>query len=539
MSLVPEQAAPAQQADLAGASLVAEGPVVETGAGAAPGPNPHRDSYGRILKSSSIIGGAQGINYLIGMVKTKVVALLLGPSGIGLVGLYVAATELVGAVSRLGINESGVREVAQASGSDDPKHLARTVRTLRRACWVTGTLGWMLTCVLAYPLSQWAFGSDERAWSIAVLGVTLLLSSVSGGQTALLQGTRRIGDLARLNVVSVLAGTLLASGLYAWLGQRGIVPVLILTAAVNAGFSWWFARRIQIARVELAWAESWKNAKNLVGLGAAFMWSGLVGAAVGLGIRSIIVRTFGTGGNGVYEAAWGMSGVFGGFIITAMGMDFYPRLTAMAHNPPEASRLVNEQTEIGVLLALPGLLATLAFAPWVMQIFYSSRFLLSAQLLPWFVLTVFIRMITFPMSYILLARGAGCRYASILTAFHVVHIACIAVMVPRLGLLAAAIINPVLSVFYLFGLRALAGPLVLFRWSSRALRLIGVSCVWILAAFVCAQLLVPGWREAVGALLTLSALVFSIRGFVSRLGGDHRIVQRLRGLPGGHVLCGV
>ena len=40
---------------------------------------PHRNSYGQILKSSSIIGGAQGINYLIGMVRVKLVAVLLGP----------------------------------------------------------------------------------------------------------------------------------------------------------------------------------------------------------------------------------------------------------------------------------------------------------------------------------------------------------------------------------------------------------------------------------------------------------------------------
>lgn len=138
--------------------------------------------YGQILRSSSIIGGAQGINYLVGTVRTKVVALLLGPSGIGLVSLYASATGLVGTIAELGVGSSGVREVAEAHGSGDTERVARTVKTLRRVCWITGLLGGPLAAVLSYPLSLWIFGSSERAWAIAILGLTLLIGSVSGGK---------------------------------------------------------------------------------------------------------------------------------------------------------------------------------------------------------------------------------------------------------------------------------------------------------------------------------------------------------------------
>ena len=133
-------------------------------------------SYGQILKSSSIIGGAQGINYLIGMVRIKVVAVLLGPSGVGLVGLYMSATDMVGTFAKLGVNESGVREVAEAHSSTDLDRISRSVKTLRRLSWITGIFGWILTAVLSYPLSIWAFGSGEHSWAIAILGSSLLHS---------------------------------------------------------------------------------------------------------------------------------------------------------------------------------------------------------------------------------------------------------------------------------------------------------------------------------------------------------------------------
>jgi antigen flippase len=174
---------------------------------------PEKNTYGDILRASSIMGGAQALNYLVGMVRVKIIAVLLGPAGVGLIGLYSSALGLVGTVTSLGIASSGVREVALAHGQDDPQAVARTVTVLRRACWATGLLGWALSAAAAVPLSRWAFGDTAHAAAIAVLGVTLLLGAISGGQTALLQGVRRIGDLARIQVVAMLLNTVVAIGL--------------------------------------------------------------------------------------------------------------------------------------------------------------------------------------------------------------------------------------------------------------------------------------------------------------------------------------
>ena len=46
------------------------------------------DSYSHILKYTGIFGGVQGLNILISLVRNKAVALLLGPSGMGLASLF-------------------------------------------------------------------------------------------------------------------------------------------------------------------------------------------------------------------------------------------------------------------------------------------------------------------------------------------------------------------------------------------------------------------------------------------------------------------
>ena len=89
-----------------------------------------------------------------------------------------------------------------------------------------------------------------------------------------------------------------------------------------------------------------------------------------------------------------------------MGADFFPRLTAVAQDNSECNRLVNEQAEVGLLLAGPGVLGTLTFAPLVIQLFYSARFGPAVEILRWICLGMMLRVASWPMGYILLAKGA-------------------------------------------------------------------------------------------------------------------------------------
>lgn len=439
--------------------------------------------------------------------------------------MYVQITATISTLAGLGIGSSGVRQIAEASGCGDQAHMAATVKTLRRACWFTGILGWLLAAALAKPLSHWIFGEASHAWAIALLGSTILFSTISGGQTALLQGIRRIGDLARVQIIATFLNTLAAIGLYAWLRERGIVPVLLATAAIQLLISWHFARRVQPAPIRLTIRDTLHHTKGLVSLGLAFMWSGLLAALVMLAIRALIIRELGLDANGLYQAAWAISGMFAGFILGAMGADFYPRLTAIANDHEAVNRLVNEQTEIGVLLALPGLIGTLSFAPWLMQLLYSSKFIPAAGLLPWFVLGIFGQVISWPLGFIMLAKGAKAWFAVTETLSNLFKLGLSVWLLHFLGLVGTAIALPALYLFHSVIVLSAGFRLTRFRWNARVLKLFLVSALLVVTAFAVTQLLQPIPAMIVGAALTATSGVFSLRGLASRIGRDHHIVQ--------------
>lgn len=487
---------------------------------------PH-SSYRDIVRSSSIIGGAQGIRLLILMVQTKLVAVLLGPAGLGLVGLYQSAINLVGTVSGLGISGSAVRVVAEAQASGDPRRVARTVKVLGRACFATGLLGWMLAASLGWPLSVWFFGTSERAVTIGLLGVTLLFTNIATGQLALIQGLRRIGDLALFQVLSAIGSLVISVILYACLREQGIITVFIIVSVFNLAVSRWIARRVLIISVITTWRRCVRESSRLVSLGVALMWSGVLTTGVGLVTCAWITRDFGTEANGIYQAAWGISGAFAGFILQAMGTDFYPRLTAVANDDREVNRLVNEQTEVGILMALPGLLATLAFAPWVIRIFYTAKFLEASALLPWFVLGVMGSVISWPLGFIQLAKGATRVFATTETVKGLVLLCFTWFGLRWYRVLGVAMALAALYLVYVLGILWIAGLLSGFRWSRSVRMLLFRSTVVVGIAFAISKLFPPVIATASGGLLVFAASYLCLRRLAFRLGPSHRMSQIL------------
>lgn len=488
--------------------------------------------YGQILRSTTIVGGAQGLNLVIGLVRTKLVAMLLGPGGMGLVGLYQSVIGTMSTLTGLGLSSSGVRQVAEAAGSGDQICIGRTVQVLRRMCLMTGMLGTALSVLLAWPLSRWVFDSTAHAWALGLLGLLCLMDSLAAGRTALLQGMRHIGSLARVQVMSALAGTLVSIGLYVWLGEKGIVPVLLVSSLANLSVASWFAARISVPEVTITWNETLREARGLVSLGLAFMLSGLLTAAVALGTRALIMKSFGMDACGLYQAAWGISGVFAGFVLQAMGTDFFPRLTAVANDNKQINRMVNEQTEIGILLALPGLLATLVFTPWIIHLLYSASFAGASELLPWFVLGVFGRVVSWPLAFIQLAKGAARWFAAAETVFSLMHLLLVFLGLQIFGLKGVAIAFALFYGLYTAGVFWVARHLSEFFWSASTLRLLGGSAAVTIFSFVLADIVPSVWLAAAGGSIVVITGILCLRRLCGRLESGHRLVRLAGQIPG-------
>ena len=176
----------------------------------------------------------------------------------------------------MGINSSGVRQIAHAVGSGDSEQIAQTATALRRTSILLGVFGAVLLFLLSRQVSRLTFGGDEYSYAISLVSIAVFFQVLSNGQTALIQGMRRIADLAKTAALGALFGTIIAITVIFFLRDRGIVLAFASIPAASLFFSWWYSRRIDVGAISISNTQVMREVWTLLNFGFAFMVSGFV-----------------------------------------------------------------------------------------------------------------------------------------------------------------------------------------------------------------------------------------------------------------------
>ncbi|HLO60093.1 MAG TPA: O-antigen translocase [Bacteroidales bacterium] len=366
-----------------------------------------QSSYRQIFKATSLFGGVQVFNIIIGVIRVKFVAVLLGTFGVGVLGLLNAPLNLIMSISGLGIAVSSVRDVSESYGTGDSRRIAIVIKTLRRWSWFTGMLGATFTLALAPLLSQWTFNNRNYTWAFVWLSITLLLQAINKGQTALLQGTRRLREMAKAAVIGSSLGLATSIPLYYWLGVKGIVPALIITAITGLFLSWYFSRKVVIDEVQISFRETFTLGIGMAKLGISMTLAGFIGSLSTYVLNAFIGNRGGVEQVGLYNAGWGVVGQYTSIIFTAMATDYYPRLSAIQENNEKIKELVRQQSETALLIITPLLALLIVTMPLVVRILYTPAFIPIVMFANLTVLGMQFKAISWAMGYIYLAKGNG------------------------------------------------------------------------------------------------------------------------------------
>ena len=143
---------------------------------------------------------------LLSIVRQKFIAVVLGAEGIGLLGLLATGLTLAVTLFSLGLASSGVRYVARAKEQNETE-LLYTRSALVYGSQALGLLGGLLCVLFRVPLAALILGDSAKALWVVWLGVAVWASVISGGQLAVINGLRRIGDLAKANLWGAALGT--------------------------------------------------------------------------------------------------------------------------------------------------------------------------------------------------------------------------------------------------------------------------------------------------------------------------------------------
>jgi O-antigen/teichoic acid export membrane protein len=357
------------------------------------------------MKTTSIFGGVQVFNIVISLVRSKFIALFLGPAGIGIAGLLTSTTGLIATLTNFGLGTSAVKDVSEAHASGDKSRLDKVVAVFKRLLLLTGLLGTVIVFLIAPLLSKLTFGNSDYSTAFRIVSITLFLGQLATGQMVILQGMRLLHQLAKANMIGSLIGLLISLPIYYWLGVNGIVPAILIISVSSVAITLYFTSKIKFKKISISRALLKVEGSGMLKMGFVFSVNGIsvMLAAYILGV--FIARYGGVAEVGLYNAGFAIVNTYVGMIFSAMATDFFPRLSAVSSDNSLCRKMVNQQAYISILIIAPILTIFLVFINAIIIILYSVKFLPINEMIQYVALGILLKTVTWAMGFMIIVKG--------------------------------------------------------------------------------------------------------------------------------------
>lgn len=367
--------------------------------------NANQQSYRGILKGTAIFGGVQGFNILISLIRGKLVAILLGTTGMGISALLTTTCNLIQLISSMGINMSAVRDLSSSNQNGTIEQTSKIVLTVRRFVSVSAIIGTLILICFSHLLSIITFGDTNYQIEFICLSVYVLLTTLLSGELCLLQGFRKLKLLSTCSIIGGACGLIVGVPLYYFWGTNGIVPGLIIQSIVSFIFVYYATKQITLVKIRMSWKESWHLGHQFLLLGLLMMFAYGFANLYQLGISSFI-RTFGSLADvGLFQAANSITNQCVAPVYSAMTTDYYPQLAAVAHDKIKMHELVMNEAEIVILLIAPISIFLITLAPYIITLLLTDEFLPVTNIVRFMALSILLQAVYFPISNIATAKG--------------------------------------------------------------------------------------------------------------------------------------
>lgn len=360
----------------------------------------------RILKYLTVFGSIEAMTVICSVVRNKLVAMFIGVSGVGLLGLFSNALELLSSFTQMGLRMSAVKEI---SAADESRRYA-VISIVRRLTGVLSVYALVISLICAPLLSYISFGSGSYTWAFLLLSLAVLFNLIRASRSAILQALSRLKTIARASAISTIISLVISIPLIIYLKIDAIIPMILVYSGVNmTAFLFTNVNNDKpTTNVHISKQESNQIGKQILRLGFFLMISGLVTWLANYLVLSYMNYAGGSQLMGFYQSGYTLTIRYTGIVFTAMSMEFFPRIAACGSKGVwRMSVMVRHQAIFSMIVVTLLACIMMMCAPLVVSLLYSTDF---SSIVPLLILAapgLLLRVISWSMAYMILAKGDG------------------------------------------------------------------------------------------------------------------------------------
>ena len=462
------------------------------------------------MKAMGLFGGVQVAGILCSIIRTKLVAMWIGPVGVGLFGLFNNALEMISTGTNLGIRSSSVRDISQAIAGHDSGMVARMVTVVRKWSMWLGLAGALVTLALAPMLSQVTFGDQTHIWGFVALSVAVLLQALTNGEYAVLQGTSRLKRLASVTLWGTIVGLAVSIPLFYWLRERSILPSILAYAAALALFAWCFRNR-EYPPAAISRHETINMGKGFVRLGIYMTLGNFATILASYAFNAWLNVNAGTEAVGYYQAGYTLINKYTGLILTALGMEYYPRLARVADSRIRLRAFVSQEINLAIAVMAPVVALFILLRQLIVWILYTPEFNVIFSFVSWGMIGTVLRTLSWCLAFTILAKGDGKTYLWTEVASAVINLVLNIVFYRWWGLTGLGVAFLVSYLLY-----TLIIAVVYFKnYRLQVTRACLYNLIWTLAVAATVMLCMETGLTVIAAIVTAVSIAVALRQIIA------------------------
>ena len=405
--------------------------------------------YKTLFKATSLFGLVEILRLLLKIITNWAASNFLGTKGFGLVGLIENTVQLISSFSSLGINFTGVREIAANKTNDI--EFQKTIKAVSQFSLFTGIISAIISIIFASRLSIETFKTTEYFYWFIALSVYFVATSYTQSKIIYLEGSQNFKKLININIIVNVLNSIIVLAIYYFFKTQGILIAMIINSLI-ALVLYIKLSNTPNENIELTAAERKIYFKKFIKSGSLLALNTTIGLACFYIIRKYFVDT-----NeellSFYNAANLIIVSYLGIIFIAMGKFFFPKLSQSVKNHEIANQLINNQLELSLLIILPAIILIYTFADFFIKILFSSAFLPIYDILIFGLVSIVFRSFNYAVGYLLLSHQNFKQYFYINAVSDILNTVLTIVFYEKWGLIGigfSTFVNYLFSAIYIY-----------------------------------------------------------------------------------------
>ena len=380
-----------------------------------------RASKADIVKVFSLTSVSTLVKMLTGFVSVKVVASIIGPAGVALVGQLNNFATIAMSLSSGGIN-NGITKYISEFKNDEDKVRTYLSTALRITVICSLCIG-VAMIVLNRLLSRLILQTEEYWYVFLIFGFTVLLYALNLMLLSIINGFKEFKKYVKINIANSVVGLCFTLVFVLTLGLPGALVSAVTYQSVMLFITMWMVRKSSWA----AWSN-FKERLNRLALKQYFKYTLMtLTTAATVPISQLLLRSYVISEISPIEAGWWeamnrLSNMYLMVITTSFTVYYMPRLSELS-DKYELRREIFKAYKLIVPILIVGFTLIYLFRHLIIKILFSPEFLPMENLFIWQLTGDFLKICSWLLAFIMVAKAKSKAYIATEFIFALTYIA--------------------------------------------------------------------------------------------------------------------